>query len=46
MEINIDEEKVEDDLPLLVTPALFENNKVVAYGTDIIEFLQNGTDKT
>lgn len=38
-EINIDVDKVENDTSLLVVPALFSEGKVIAYGADIIEYM-------
>lgn len=38
-EINIDTEKTENSPFLLVVPALFSEGKIIAYGTDIIEYM-------
>jgi len=42
-EINIDVDKVEEPISLMVIPALLKNNTIIAYGIDIIEYLSNGT---
>lgn len=42
-EINIDTDKIDVPIALLVIPALFKENKIIAYGADIIEHLNNGT---
>lgn len=38
-EVNLDADKGEDLPPLLVVPALLSDGKIIAYGADIIEYL-------